>query len=304
MISVISQMAALILCGLLWRQFSPGGLDGDATRKVLTSAVYYLFLPALVLKVLWQAPLGISSVMIAVLAATGVIFSMLASWSVCRSCRHENRVTGAVILAAAFPNATYLGLPVLESIFGEAGGSIAIQYDLFACTPLLLTLGVMVARHFGTIEHKGNAFSELFFVPPLWAAVLAVVLNTLQVPFPVWLDSWLGMLGGTVVPLMLFGLGLGLRLDTWRPSFLPVLIPIILLQLILTPALVLILGQSFGLEGMALTAVVLEAAMPSMVLGIVFCDRYGLDTSLYAAAVTVTTALSLVTLPFWYGWLT
>jgi predicted permease len=44
--------------------------------------------------------------------------------------------------------------------------------------------------------------------------------------------------------------------------------------------------------------------MPSMVLGIVFCDRYGLDTALYAAAVTVTTALSLITLPFWYGWLT
>jgi hypothetical protein len=83
-----------------------------------------------------------------------------------------------------------------------------------------------------------------------------------------------------------------------------VLIPIILLQLILTPTLVLILGQSFGLEGMVLTAVVLEAAMPSMVLGIVFCDRYGLDTALYAAAVTVTTALSLITLPFWYGWLT
>jgi len=41
-------------------------------------------------------------------------------------------------------------------------------------------------------------------------------------------------------------------------------------------------------------------AMPCMVLGIVFCDRYQLDGSLYAMAVTVTTLLSLVTLPFWY----
>jgi malate permease and related proteins len=303
MTTVITQMAALILCGVLWRRFRPGGLEGDATRRVLTSAVYYLFLPALVLKVLWGAPLGMSSVLIAAVAAAGVFFSMLASWTICRSCGHEKRVTGAVILAAAFPNATYMGLPVLKSIFGEAGGSIAIQYDLFACTPLLLTVGTLVSRHFGHAEHKGNVFTELLFVPPLWAAVLAVVLNALEVPFPVWLDGWLGMLGATVVPLMLFSLGLGLRMDTWRPSFIPVLVPIILLQLMVTPALVWFLGHALGLRGMHLTGAVLEAAMPSMVLGIVFCDRYRLDTGLYAAAVTITTALSLFTLPLWFDWL-
>jgi len=42
--------------------------------------------------------------------------------------------------------------------------------------------------------------------------------------------------------------------------------------------------------------------MPSMVLGIVICDRFNLDTSLYAAAVTVTTAMSLLTLPLWHAW--
>jgi hypothetical protein len=46
--------------------------------------------------------------------------------------------------------------------------------------------------------------------------------------------------------------------------------------------------------------VVLEAAMPSMVLGIVLCDRYRLDSSLYAMTVTVSTALSIVTLPMWF----
>jgi len=41
--------------------------------------------------------------------------------------------------------------------------------------------------------------------------------------------------------------------------------------------------------------------MPCMVLGIVVCDRYRLDSSLYAMAVTVTTAISLITLPFWHS---
>jgi predicted permease len=46
--------------------------------------------------------------------------------------------------------------------------------------------------------------------------------------------------------------------------------------------------------------VVLEAAMPSMVLGIVICDRYGLETGLYAQAVTLSTAASLFVLPMWH----
>jgi predicted permease len=38
-----------------------------------------------------------------------------------------------------------------------------------------------------------------------------------------------------------------------------------------------------------------------MVLGIVLCDRYALDSALYAAAVTITTAASLITLPLWHA---
>jgi predicted permease len=41
--------------------------------------------------------------------------------------------------------------------------------------------------------------------------------------------------------------------------------------------------------------------MPSMMMGIVFCDRYKLDTAFYAAVVTLSTAFAMLTLPFWYN---
>jgi predicted permease len=56
-----------------------------------------------------------------------------------------------------------------------------------------------------------------------------------------------------------------------------------------------------NLQNQFKAAAVLDLAMPSMVLGVVFCDRYGLDSALYATAVTITTALSLLSLPFWFG---
>jgi malate permease and related proteins len=299
--AVILHMTALIACGVGWRLFRPGGLDADTTRLALTSLVYYLLLPALVIQVLWKAPLGFSSLGIAASAAVGVLSCILLSSLICRSCKHDGKITGAVILAASFPNVTYMGLPVLESLFGEAGRSIAIQYDLFACTPLLLTVGIMIARIYGTQDNATPLWQSLLRVPPLWAALAGVLLNLSGIGLPTGLDTWLEMLAAGVIPLMLFSLGLSLRWDTIDTTRLPTVIPIIILQMFVAPLIVWGTAQGLGLDGMVFIGTVMEAAMPSMVIGIVLCDRYGLDTGLYAAAVTLTTLVSLFTLPMWSG---
>ena len=301
MYTVIFHMAGLIACGVAWRLFRPGGLDADSTRQVLTSLVYYLLLPALVIQVLWKAPLGLSSLGIAASAAVGVLSCVVLSTLVCRRCRHAGRITGAVVLAASFPNATYMGLPVLESLFGDMGRSIAIQYDLFACTPLLLTVGILVARHYGKQGGETPLWKSILRVPPLWAAFVGVMLNLSGLAIPHQLDRWFELLAVGVIPLMIFSLGLSLRWDTFDRARLPTVIPIVMLQLFIAPLLVWATALGVGLDGVILIGTVMEAAMPSMVIGIVLCDRYGLDTGLYAMAVTLTTLLSLVTLPLWSG---
>ncbi len=301
MLEVLGQMAALIACGVGWRAWRPQGLDADYSRRVLTSLVYYLLLPALVLEVLWQAPLGADTLRIAGLAALGVSAGFLLSWWwVARLAHGNGPIIGAAVLASAFPNATYMGLPVLEKGLGEWARGVAIQYDLFACTPLLLSLGILFARHYGGQEQTENPLLGLLKIPPLWAALLAAGLNLGGAPAPGWLLEWLDMLGRAVIPLMLISLGMGLRWDSWRRSAMPLLGLIALIQLLITPALVFYVAGGLGLEGGLLTAVVLESGMPSMVLGLVICDRHGLDTGLYAAAVTFTTLLSLLTLPLWF----
>ncbi len=304
MFEVLVQMAGLILCGVGWRLFRPAGLEPVQTRKVLTSLVYYLLLPALVLSVLWQAELGATTLLIALSAAFGILAGLLLSALSCRACQARPAVTGAVILAATFPNATYLGLPVLEAAFGPWARSVAIQYDLFACTPLLFTLGVMIAARYGTAEAPvRSTTAELLRIPALWAALAASLLNVGGVPIPSLVDGLLGLLERGVVPLMLFSLGLSLEWNRAQRRNLASVIPVIVLRLVLLPALAVAFTGLIGLSGELRAAVVLETAMPSMVLGIVFCDRFNLDVSLYAAAVTVTTALSLVTLPLWFQWL-
>lgn len=303
MYEVIGQAAILIVCGVLWRVLTPQGLDADTLRNSLTSVVYVLLLPALVLVVLWRAELSFDALRVAVLAMVGIAVGMGGAWLWFRLQRPAAAAFGALLLAAAFPNATYMGLPVLEASLGPWARAVAIQYDLFACTPLLLSAGVMLAQHYGGGDERAHPLHNLIRVPPLWAAIAGVGLNLLDIPLPSLLGGVMDMLAAGVVPLMLFSLGLGLRWGSGWGRRLTLVIPVVIIQLLLTPLVVWGVSDMTGLVGQVRTAVVLEAAMPSMVLGIVLCDRYRLDSSLYAMAVTLSTALSVVTLPLWFSFL-
>ncbi|KPK10773.1 MAG: hypothetical protein AMJ68_08160 [Acidithiobacillales bacterium SG8_45] len=300
MLEILIPMAAVIACGVGWRALEPAGVDADQVRKVLTQVVWNLLLPALVLSVLWTASLGTTTFAISFIAISTIVAGLAASWAICRACRRDRALTGALMLAAAFPNVTYLGLPVLEKTLGPWARSVAIQFDMFAATPMLLVVGVAVARRFGDKQGGSSAIQELVRVPPLWAALLAVILNLADVPSPKVISDTLNLLGASVVTLMLFSVGLALRWEKTIFRSLTAVLPVALIRLLLMPVLAVLLTQAVGIRGDLQIAVVLEAAMPTMVIGIVICDRYGLNGNVFAAAVTLTTLLSLVTLPLWF----
>jgi predicted permease len=295
-------MTLLMACGAAWRGAKPAGLSAEQTRLVLTTVVYYLLLPAMVLEVLWTADIGWHSFQYTLLGVGCVLFAMLCIWTVGAVFKFEGRRLGAMILAAAFPNVTYLGLPVLEQIFGSWARSVVIQMDLFAVTPFLFTIGVMVARHYGEESTEKPRSVWLFFnAPPFWAAAVAVILNLNGCIAPVWLLGVLQKLSAAVVPLMLFSLGLALSWKAVSVRNIPCVMPVIVIKMLLMPFFAIVLVDFLPIAGEYRAAAVLDLSMPSMVLGIVFCDRFRLDSSLYAMAVTVTTVISLITLPFWHG---
>lgn len=303
MIKVLIQMALLIVCGVAWRYFSQRQFSAKAKRETLTELVYYLFLPALVLDVLWSADLGAASSRIALVATSGVLMGLGVAWIAYRLAATPRAIRGALILAAGFPSATYLGLPVLQSTLGDWARAVAIQYDLFACTPLLFTLGAHIARVHGEGAGSTNSFMELLKVPPLWAAILGVSLNSSGIAEPHWIHGFLDKMASGVVPLMLISLGMSLEWPRGQGRNLSLLFPVAIIQLLLMPTFVWLIAGFLILDPSQRVAVILEAAMPSMVMGVVFCDRFQLNTAIYAAAVTLSTALSLVTLPLWYHYL-
>jgi len=300
--STLIQMTLIMACGVAWRVIKPAGLSAVETRLVLTTVVYYLLLPAMVLEVLWTADIGWQSLQYSFLGISCIVFGIVCSWLIGSLFKFERKRLGAMILAAAFANVTYLGLPVLEQVFGSWSRSVVIQLDLFASAPLAFTIGIMIARHYGEDKDE-QVKSTLSFLnaPPFWAAAVAVILNLNGVIAPVWLLGVLQKLSAAVVPLMLFSLGLALSWSALSIRNSGYVLPVILIKMLLMPLFAMLVVNHLTMASHYKAAAVMDVAMPSMLLGVIFCDRYHLDSGLYAMMVTVTTVLSLVTLPFWYG---
>ncbi|MDQ6965539.1 MAG: Auxin Efflux carrier, partial [Mariprofundaceae bacterium] len=205
-------MSSIIAFGLIWRLLL-GGNPAEAVRAHLAKAVYSVFLPALVLHVMWQTPVNLDVLRIPVVAAAGALLALLIAALIYGDGKRVGggKAAGALLLAAGFGNVTYLGLPVLTETFGPWAQSVAIQYDLFANTPLLFTLGIMLAGHFGSSQKPLHPLLELIKVPALWAAVAGLLLSLFAIPMPVWMDKSFGVLGAAVVPLMLLSIGMALR---------------------------------------------------------------------------------------------
>ncbi|MCK7579357.1 MAG: hypothetical protein MZV65_28955 [Chromatiales bacterium] len=143
-------------------------------------------------------------------------------------------------------------------------------------------MGVFIARHYGDGDQvrPDSIVRALFNNPPLWSALAGLLLNFNGAPPPPWLEQLLGKLSAAVVPLMLISLGLGRTVEflamgqnaTDRVSA--------RFQTRRRTAIRCRARLRLGFSGDTFTALVLEAAMPSMLLGVVYCDRYRLEHAL------------------------
>ncbi len=262
-------------------------------------AVLHFFLPALAFGLIATAKVDRSFIAVPLVAAAVTLFCLGLGWVLYRRLpwfrTAPRAAVGVLLLSAAFGNVTYLGLPVITEILGSRFGYVAILYDLLASTPVLLTVGMLTAARYGSgaAVSLGASLTRVLKLPPLWGVALGIVSHGLPLPKPV-LDA-AQMMGRAVIPVMIFTVGLALDFRDIRR--LPVAVPALAVKLLLAPVLVWLFARMAGLNGEVLRAVVIEGAMPVMVLSLVLADEFELDVPLAAACIAASTVASFFTLP-------
>jgi predicted permease len=300
MYDLLLSFGLIILAGAGFRRLRLG-VDASVLRQGISTSVFNLFLPCLCIKVFSTAQIDVEALLVPATAWITTLLSLIIAITAYtllgRFVNISSSEKGILIIGAAFGNVTYLGLPIITGVYGYEAAKYALFFDLLATTPLLWIVGASLASKYG----EGRGFSiitslkTIASLPPLWGILVGIAIKSTGITLPGFIMKFLSMLGDLVAPLMIFSIGLALSFPRIRHAY--VIIPATIIKLAIVPLIAYATATTLGLKGTALSACILEGAMPTMVLSLLIAARFKLDESLAAFIIVVTTSMSFITLP-------
>lgn len=262
-------------------------LDGRTLGRFL----FFLATPALVFRSLYSMTINVTVLQHMAVVTVGVLLAGI-GLSYLASYGETRRNRSGLILAGAISNNGNMGIPICLFAFGEAGVVLATVY--YAISSFLSnTLGVVIASAGSSTLRRALVHS--LQSPVLYAAALGLLFNQTQIMVPDSIFNAIDLLAGAAVPGMLVLLGAQLRSTTfggdqrivWRS---------VLIRLVASPIVAWALCVVLGLGGLERQVLIVQAAMPTAVVTTVLATEFNAAPRLVAAAVLVSTLLSVVTL--------
>ncbi|ULQ47212.1 AEC family transporter [Flagellatimonas centrodinii] len=205
---------------------------------------------------------------------------------------------GGLILVCGLGNTSFMGYPLLEMLRGREGLSLGVVADQLGCFIMLAVGGVLVASVYGGARATASVMLRRVLLFPAFLALVAGVLVGAAGGWPAWFEPLLQRIGGTLVPLALFSVGLRFRLHLGRDQWQPVAVALSW-KLLLAPVLALGLGVVTGVTAPVLSIGVLQTAMAPMISAAILADQHRLDPPLANTVLGCGILLSLVTVPLW-----
>jgi predicted permease len=222
---------------------------------------------------------------------------------------------GAVV--GVYPNAGFMGIPLLVVLFGEVGVRVIILtmlVDLFLVISCCLAIVQMPEKQAGSglmsgvLRGIGRAFAGALkgalSNPLLWPVAAGIAWGALGPALPAPVSKTLTMLADTASPVALFAIGAILARNAMTSTqATPVAdyLPIALVKLLVHPACVYATGWSFmaigvAFEAKSLAALTLVAALPPAINITMLAERFGADSGRIARIIMAATALSFFSL--------
>lgn len=251
----------------------------DLDVRPLNKAGLYVLVPALAFHSIATTTIGSTAVFklgVGVVAYALVMMGL--AWVVGRFAGESGPLLGALMLAAAFPNSGFIGIPLSEFAFGDLGRTTAVLY-LTIQNLVVYTLGVYVASR-GTDRGALESVTEIFRLPLVYAVVAAVAVRALGVvpSSDTALMQTVGLVGDASIPVMLLILGIQLA-DTDVTAVSRSVTPTVL-KLAAAPLVGLGLALALGFENPTIARVfVLECATPAAVIPLALTIEYAEDVS-------------------------
>ncbi|QGU86286.1 AEC family transporter [Erwinia sorbitola] len=307
---IVHALAPIFIIMLLGFYAGKSGMVDNKNVSLLNIFVMDFALPAALFSATVQTPwAGIiqqSPLILVLVLAMWIVYAAI--YFVCTKIFNKSPQDAAVLtLTVALPNYAALGLPILGSVLGEGGSTSLSVAVSIACgsvlmTPFcLLTLEREKARAAG-----GDAASagigmlpvlmwRSVIKPIVWAPLLGVVLSGLGVTMPELVLASIKPLGLAATAGALFLTGVILSARQLKINGVVVIssVTTMLIQPFIAWGLVLV----FGISGHVAITAILMVALSAGFFGVVFGNRFGVQSPDAEATLLISSLLCIITLP-------
>jgi predicted permease len=286
-------LAGALGFGLRRRGFVSGQLAQDLGRLLLSVIAPFAILAAASRP--YTPELGKSLLTVAGLSAGYFLLAIAGGWALSRVLPLDANAKRAFTCLVAFPNVTFIGLPIITELFGTPGLLCGVVVNLF----FNLMFYTFAEHHMGT---KGRFdWRAVVKSPVVWACVLAIVVFLARIPVPQVVTDALTMIGAAMAPIAMMIVGFGLA-DSYLGDLIknPYGYLVNLFRLAIWPVAILAVSRLLGLDPLAANAAAVLFGLPAGTMTVVLAARNRVAYQFAAQTVVQSNVLMFLTVPLLY----
>ncbi|WP_248927868.1 AEC family transporter [Paenibacillus hamazuiensis] len=262
--------------------------------KTLSKLNFYLFSPAVTLKMLYESNISLS-----VLFQTLVFFILFFAGSylivelVIRLRRYKNGMIPAMRNSVLFYNSGNYAIPLNQLVFVGDAFTLSIQI-------IIMTLQGLLPNTYGIYSINAQkseirqTLKTIATLPVIYIIPLALLLRGLHVPIPQPLYAPLKYVADGLIATALVTLGVQLGGMKWKMQLTDVMISNVL-RLCVGPAFGFLIVYLMGIHGTMAQALVLSCAVPTSLSSVLLAVEYDNEPDFSSQAVFASTIFSTVT---------
>jgi predicted permease len=292
-LSLIPVFSLIALGGVL-RRYKVLSPDGWAALERLT---YFVLFPPLMFMSIIEGSFAGEEALFLGLALAGTVVTMASLMLLLRPVLPATGPQFSSIFQAGIRWNGYVALGVIGGLHGEQG--VALSAVGFAVlVPINNVMSVMVlSRYAGSTPATfGRVLRSVATNPLILSTVLAIVLVSLNVEVTKPVGDTLKLLGQATIALGLICVGAALDFSSMRAARFPLAIGTAF-RLVVMPAIAAGLCFAIGITGPTLSIAMICVAAPVATSAYILSRQLGGDATLMANIITLTTLLSLATIP-------
>lgn len=196
---------------------------------------------------------------------------------------------------AVFSNCGYMSLPLQQAMLGEIGVFYGATY-VAVFQIMLWTYGVLVMSG----DRKSISLKNIIINPGVLSTSVGIVLFVCSLTIPFSVIEPIKHLASLNTPIPMVIVGYHLAETTIKIKGLSAYVTMVL-RLIVSPIFMILGLWLCGISGDILVACTIATSSPVAAVTTMFSEKFGGDTSLSATMVSITTLLSIITMPLIVG---